>query len=41
MRIAIASHQNGIQLKADLTEWLIQEDPEVAHFGRDPGQSFA
>ncbi len=41
MRIAIASHHNGIQLKADLPEWLIQEGPEVAHFGPDPGQSVA
>jgi ribose 5-phosphate isomerase B len=39
MRIAIASDHAAIDLKADLTEWLIEEGHEVADLGPEPGQS--
>ncbi|MFN9634215.1 MAG: RpiB/LacA/LacB family sugar-phosphate isomerase, partial [Erythrobacteraceae bacterium] len=39
MRIAIASDHAAIELKAELSEWLIEEGHEVADLGPEPGQS--
>ena len=39
MRIAIASDHAAIELKAELSEWLIEEGHEVADLGPEPGAS--